>query len=187
MEGAAGVQGVVEGKGGTVREEILGAAAHIFTWTTGDELWWLAQQAMHRQHVLEIGTYMGASAVVMAEAMQRGGKGTLTCVDVFETAGVERVARLNLKGRATIHVGDTSMVAGFLWREPRRYDMIWIDDGHTYENVARDVLVARVLAAPGALVCGHDYGGEVAAAVQDCFRADREVHRGPGSIWHVTL
>ena len=162
---------------------VLEAAKHVFTWTTKAELAWLAEQAMFKKAVLEIGTYMGASALVMHAAMQQGARGSLTCIDIFETPGAEQVARTHLDGKATVLAGDAALIGRRLWLQNARFDMLWIDDGHNYSDVTRDILAAQVLAMPGALICGHDYEGAVKKAVDDCFR--ERVKLGPDKVWFV--
>lgn len=162
----------------------LNAASHIPTWTTKDELAWLAEEASKRWFILEIGTYKGHSAIVLA----RSTKGRVACFDMCPDPGVEDAARGNLKDEANVDLlhGDAGVSAvhwSMGWRN--KFDMIWIDDGHTYADVVRDCLIALSLRIDeSALICGHDYEGEVKKAVDDCFGAVN-VKRGPGSIWYL--
>jgi predicted O-methyltransferase YrrM len=160
----------------------LDAARRIFTWTTENELAWLAEQASQHSDVLEIGTYMGASAKVMA-----GAGAHVTCLDVFETPNAYISANEHLKdeiaaGRVTLIQGDAGVSALKLLSAGATFSMIWIDDGHTFNDVVRDCMAARLLARPGTLICGHDYEGEVEQAVNACFGA---VKRGPDKLWYL--
>lgn len=170
-------------------QSALAACAPIFTWTTQAELVWLADQASRRLSILEIGTYMGATAKLMAIASPEA---TIYCFDICEVAGVEHVARQHLAleiaaKRVSLFAGNAGVsTLKHLRTDPRRFDMIWIDDGHTYADVVRDCLSAKLLALPDALICGHDYephGNDVARAVNDCF--SHAAQRGPGSIWYL--
>lgn len=173
----------------------LEAAHGIFTWTAADELAWLAEEASKRADILEIGTYKGHSAKVLARAV--GEKGHVTCWDRCPDDGVEAAARRNLAGEVNVTLvhGDAGVSAvRHCMAGGKHFDMVWIDDGHTYGDVVRDCLIAmalvRRLRVPGSaesLICGHDYErpfNPVARAVNDCF-GERNVKRGPGSVWYL--
>lgn len=171
----------------------LDAAAHIFTWTGTEELVWLAEQASTRHPILEIGTYKGHSAVVLAESA-----GSVVCFDYCPESGVSEEAQRNLapyvkSGRLTYIQRDAgvSAVHYHLTAQPR-FKMIWIDNGHTYADVVRDCLIALLLGTPDAFICGHDYEvaqdgsahNDVAKAVDACFGHNR-IKKGPGTIWYL--
>lgn len=173
----------------------LDAARHIPTWTAQDELAWLAEQASTRCDILEIGTHRGHSAVVLAESTQ----GHVTCFDRCPDPGVEADALRNLNKyiesedpEITLYHNDAGVTAvrcAVLRANETEFtfDMIWIDDGHTYADVVRDCLIALLLGAPNAFICGHDYetpANDVARAVNDCFGL-ANVKRGPGTIWYL--
>lgn len=165
----------------------LNAAKDIFTWTSKDELAWLAEEASKRSNILEVGTYKGASAVVLANSTS----GKVTCFDYCPESGIEDEARKNLQSLSNVAYvqQDAGVSAVSLRRQNKhiRFDMIWIDDGHTYQDVVRDCLIAMLFKSDYALICGHDYEkseNEVAKAVNDCFGKEN-VKFGPGTIWHL--
>jgi predicted O-methyltransferase YrrM len=179
----------------TKHRKALDSAAGIPTWTTGEELAWLAEQSLTRRNILEIGTHRGASAKVIACAMPDDCR--LTCFDLCNDAGVEMQAISNLveeitTKRVTYIQQHAGVSAVRYWSRHAPFDMIWIDDGHTYSDVVRDCLSACLLKEAGALVCGHDCErhptgapcGEVANALSDCFGWEN-VKQGPGSIWYL--
>jgi predicted O-methyltransferase YrrM len=153
-------------------------------WTSERELAWLSEQAQDKQLVLEIGTCMGHSAAAIARALPADGQ--LICVDIFADPRISYEGCVaNLRefidaGKLKLFKMDAAEAAHL----GLRFDMIWIDDGHTYEDVKRDIATARLLATPGALVCGHDFMGEVEQAVREEFP---HVQVAVDSIWCVTL
>lgn len=164
----------------------LKAMEGIYTWTTGSELAWLAEQASKHKNVLEIGTHHGASAVVMAYMLKKVG-GRLVCVDLFEPMETETMAHKNLApfaGVVELRKGEAGVVGQKLHEEGYRFDMVWIDDGHSYEDVRRDIATAKLVTKAGALICGHDFVGEVERAVREEWP---NVERGPDSIWVAPL
>ena len=162
----------------------LDAAAGIPTWTAKDELAWLAEEASKRHDILEIGTYRGHSAKVLARAT----KGRVTCFDMCPDEGVEESAIRNLSIEPNvelIHCDAGVSAARMKLRRETSFDMVWIDDGHTYDDVVRDCLIALLLRhSPHSLICGHDYREDIARAVNDCF-GKQNVKFGPGSIWYL--
>jgi predicted O-methyltransferase YrrM len=169
-------------------QKAIEAGSHIFTWTSVPEMTWLADRASQAQVVVEIGSYMGRTAKLFAVACP----GKVYCVDHFETAGVQRVFEHFLQ--AEMHSGKVALVvansqdgATQLSGQLRgKVDMVFIDDGHAYNDVVRDIKSWLPLMRPGGLVCGHDFEvnsgkfNEVARAVMDMLPyAKRQV----GSIW----
>ncbi len=114
-----------------------------------------------RMQVLEIGTYVGWSALHMATALPAGG--LLTCVDTFaerKDGDVEAVLRANI-GRsgldAKINVvrGESPDVLPAV-APPGGWDMVFIDGEHNWGQPMRDVQGVLPLLAPGAVIFLHD-------------------------------
>ncbi len=126
----------------------------------------LASLCASRHVVLEIGTYEGSSAVVLAGAMPRSG--TLHLVDAYEGnallfgwTGTERASR-RLLTRATWgrggpvvqwHVARSLDVAA-RWAQP--LDMVFIDAGHTEAEARADWDSWSPFVVSGGVVAFHD-------------------------------
>lgn len=151
--------------------------------------------------MLEIGSWMGASAVVLgAEARARAGR--LVCVDWW--AGEDgndadplrawarswhtdpmgafwrRIRKAELVGTVMPMRGKSQDVLPLLM--PYLFHFVWIDGDHRYKGVRFDIEQARRLIAPGGIICGHDYdpGSDVALAANEAFGSRLHVE---GRIW----
>lgn len=156
-------------------QKAIEAGSHIFTWTSEPEMAWLADKASRAQVVVEIGSYMGRTAKLFAVACP----GKVYCVDHFETAGVQKVFEHFLQaemrsGKVTLVAANSQDGANRLNGQLHgKVDMVFIDDGHRYEDVIRDISSWVPLMRSGGLICGHDYRvengklNEVARAVKD--------------------
>jgi predicted O-methyltransferase YrrM len=137
----------------------------------GAEILRLVEQ--HRPKVcVELGTWMGASAIPIARAIRPWG-GTLTCVDTWQglltyAPGIMYTAQpwmLVSCARNLIDAGvsanirlipATTQDAAACWREP--IDYLYIDADHSYEAVWADLRAWVPHLKPGGLLLGDDYG-----------------------------
>jgi predicted O-methyltransferase YrrM len=137
------------------------AKQKCFTWTEDETLDLLASYAKDAGYMVESGTYMGASAMVMLGV----GVGHLWCVDKFMVAGTEFVTRYNLSqwiknGRCELIIGDSERAGSMLAPHMTgKVDLIWVDDGHATEDVLRDIRCLKPLLKPGGVMLGHDWEG----------------------------
>ncbi|MBX3500720.1 MAG: class I SAM-dependent methyltransferase [Alphaproteobacteria bacterium] len=174
---AASIRGMREAPGLAERRRHLTAAAWAdaeFTaeWATDlvVDAWlhYIATPGRSVRSILEVGTYEGRWALLMAE-MFAGSK--IACVDSFAggdehqrddgVAQVERrfdanTARLGarvekLKGRS-----DATLVA--LAAAGRRFDLCYIDAGHFHDDVIVDSILAWSLLDVGGILVWDDYG-----------------------------
>lgn len=60
--------------------------------------------------------------------------------------------------RRMLLVGDSAAAAAYMLAG--HFDFVFIDGGHSYEAVSRDLAVWYDKVAIGGLVCGHDYDGK---------------------------
>ncbi len=123
--------------------------------------------------ILEIGVWAGASTVSWGQGLQRyfAGRGQIVSVDVWAENG-EPVANLAGASGAIKHVflhnirasGVAALVeplhadsdTAFAQLAARRFDVIYIDGDHRYEQVRRDLKHAQDCLAPGGVICGDD-------------------------------
>ena len=138
--------------------------------------------------IIEVGTWLGASAITMARAAEKYGLDCkILCVDTWLGAlefwgnknDAERYLRLRLEnGYPTvykqfmanvIHEGlqrhiipfpQTSVIAA-RWLSARGVaaDMVYIDASHDYEDVLADIESYSGIVRPGGVMFGDDFGG----------------------------
>lgn len=146
--------------------------------------------------VLEVGTYAGATAIAMAQA-----GALVTCVDHFGGsdwltgpagkldvhAALQRNAeRCGVADKLGIHIADS--LAAAQEYEDGEFDLIYLDAGHEYGDVMRDIAAWRPKVRPGGILCGHDYSvafpGVIRAVLEEfgnqfTFKARVWIHRVP--------
>jgi predicted O-methyltransferase YrrM len=132
-------------------------------------------------HILEIGSWTGASAVTWAKAVQKlGREAKITCVDQWrpyfdegletashylamnEAAKDDKVLKLflhNIRAANVSHmvdyrVGDTRKVLPEL--PDAKFDIVYIDGSHVFEVVRTDIKEAKRLVQEGGIICGDD-------------------------------
>lgn len=145
----------------------------------------LALVEQHRPTVcVELGTWLGASAIPVARSIRRWG-GTLTCVDTWagdvHATGTPRLSApwmLVSCARHLIEAGvggnvrlipATTADASFWWREP--IDYLYIDADHDYDSVVADLLAWVPFVRSGGLMLGDDYGSELYPGVREAWDA----------------
>ena len=136
-------------------------------WMTLRELNWLHKTAKTVNSILEIGSWKGRSTHALLSACP----GKVTSVDTFQGSidprdDTNRQAKLiDVYSEFQKNVGSfnnlevlrmTSKEAAAKCRqEGRTFDMIFIDAGHTYEEVQEDIALWKDMA--NIIISGHDY------------------------------
>lgn len=155
-------------------QPIIDLSAHIFTWTGAGELAYLAERAAHASHAIEMGVYMGRSAKVMLDANPQL---HLWAVDPFMVDGTYECTKYFLRqeikeGRCEIIRKYTPEGSAQLQHMKGKIDLLFIDAGHSFENVMTDIKHWLPLVRVSAVACGHDLElnpqNDVAKAVQHC-------------------
>ncbi|MEK6828653.1 MAG: class I SAM-dependent methyltransferase [Nanoarchaeota archaeon] len=108
--------------------------------------------------IVEIGTLGGGSAYILWQGKQRGVE--IYTIDDYIKEGIDlkkTLANLYFWGfRNQIHVikGD-SVEIGLQWKKP--IDLLFIDGGHDYEQVKKDIQAWAPHVKDEGIVCFHDY------------------------------
>lgn len=130
---------------------------------TEEEMNCLERHAKGKQHALEIGTYMGVTANIIAGAMSSDGK--LTCVDPFEAApgkvhpGLQMTLRQLKRNKLFSKV---KFLRGFSTdptikeQIPAGLDLILVDGDHSYAGLQNDWEIVCDKLQTGGIVCLHD-------------------------------
>jgi predicted O-methyltransferase YrrM len=130
----------------------------------------------------EIGSYLGASACLLAVAARLRG-GTIHCVDTWDNRamGIEVACDTfpafirntePFRDHIVVHRGDSSAMAG---QVPNQIDLLFIDGDHSYAAVKADLaLYGPKLKADGFLLL-HDYVSPEICRACDEFLASRLV------------
>ena len=178
----------------TKRETVLMTRTNGFKSLMGrrerDHLWDLAQSIPDKGLAIEIGTWLGSSAFILAEVCKQK-NARLICIDLFnydlhgqsEWKGVdpELMSRVfhNLKDYP-IHyfTGESQKIVKYL--QNNIADFIFIDGDHHLPGVKIDIESYWDKLKTGGLYCGHDYDSlEIKEAV-DNFLGPVNVNR---TIW----
>ena len=116
----------------------------------------------------EVGTYMGASAMMMLLANPSL---KLWCVDIFSQFGQEKVAAYFLRefieqGRCVLIKDNSRRAAKII---PRWLDAVFIDDGHTTDDVLRDLNAFYDSVRREGVLFGHDFdpGNDIEKALNE--------------------
>lgn len=133
---------------------------------------------------VELGTWMGASAIPVARSIRRWG-GTLTCVDTWagdvqapNTVRPSAPWMLVNCARNIMDAGVGSTVrlmpsstaeAAAQWREP--IDYLYIDAAHDFDSVLADLAAWFPHVKPGGLLLGDDYGSDLFPGVKTAWDA----------------
>lgn len=151
------------------------------------ELEWLQARARGMRIIVEIGSYLGCSTRALATnpdslvlavddwyGPRDAGLGPLEHMHVWQ--GWARVGSLP-------NVLSLRMDHSLLTPMRLHANMVFIDGAHDYESVERDIDSALSVSNAHALICGHDFGGQVAEVVHKWFP---KFQQGPGSLWFAT-
>jgi len=144
-----------------------GHAWRIFTHMTPLErllLYWLGLQQPVGATLLEVGSYLGASACFLAAAAkERGGK--VHCVDTWHNEGMSEGLRdtweqfvANTRPYASLIVPHRGLSVDVAKEFSGQIDLLFLDGDHSYEGCRADVLAWLPHLKTGGVLVMHDYG-----------------------------
>jgi len=128
-----------------------------------EEMDCLQKYAREKKQAVEIGTYMGVSATIIANAMANDGM--LYCIDPFEAApgklnpGFKMAARLFKRNKI---MGKIKFLLGYsndkkiIEQIPDQLDFILIDGDHSYKGLENDWQIVKSKVVTGGIICLHD-------------------------------
>lgn len=153
---------------------------HVFMIAT---IWYLTKEKKQESmHVLEIGSWLGASALSWAQGLKthNEAKGSITCVDAWkpflnrethhndvyvsmeQALGTETAYQLFSHNISTVpssitcqHLRGKSDNLLPLLRE-NTFDLVFIDADHAYTPVLNDIKNSLALVKEGGIICGDD-------------------------------
>ncbi|MGI8864394.1 MAG: O-methyltransferase [Solirubrobacteraceae bacterium] len=105
------------------------------------------------RNVLELGSYRGLTAAYLVRNVAEGGR--VVAVDIDPNHGVAYRGS-ELEALIERRTGPLEP-ALFTAEEEGWYDLIFVDAGHTFEDVRRDSELAMRLIAPDGCIVWHDY------------------------------
>jgi predicted O-methyltransferase YrrM len=160
------------------------------------ELFRLAQRPGLRT-VVEIGSYLGASALALAEGLKAAGNSTarIHCIDTWRNEGMSEgpadhmaTFRRHTAPYGALIVperGRSTDVAAELLARIGPIDLLFIDGDHSYAGVLADWQTFGPALAPGGVVAFHDIGWAqgVQRVVDEQVRPQVAAQGGQPNLW----
>jgi hypothetical protein len=136
--------------------------------------------------VLEVGSFIGKSAVCIAEVLENN-NGHLYCLDNFSEPVQDQEARFyeNIKGYKNINVIKEDSLTYFKSNQDR-YNMIFIDGNHTIKYFVNDLAYSIKYSTD--IVCGHDFSINtpwIIDAIQFLCEKFNCTYQVKGYIWNL--
>ena len=110
------------------------------------------------ENCLEIGTFEGDTAIAIGKALKDNNLGTLFTIDIKDFGQKENIENAKLSSIIEHYIGPSDLVADVL-NHLEQKDFIFIDDGHSYIDVSRDLETAHKLCINQGYIIGHDVIG----------------------------
>ena len=132
--------------------------------------------------ILEVGSYRGKSAVVLASALRAAGDpGPLVSVDIDPEALASARGRIRDHGLQDLVVFARGTLQGLVRAHPGlRLGVVFLDGDHSLEGVRRDLETLEAILPAGSLLLFHDYLDE---RNDDPGEAHIDVLRGVHESW----
>ena len=142
-------------------------------------------KVMQSTQVVELGTYLGMSAMFLLEALETAGPDAhLTTVELSSEfyARASALIHSQFNGRASCINGRTQEVVPNLARTLSGVDLLFHDAGHSGEAYVRDFLAAEPFMAPGSVMLFDDirwFDRALMSTDPKCYDGWMEVTRHP--------
>jgi SAM-dependent methyltransferase len=185
-------------------DEAVDLGMAIQGWKTREELAWLAGQAARARFVLDVGCWRGQTTKVMASVC----RGTVIAVDHLhgiytgDTGRNEILRESNqmailrdflgnlerelyeLRVHGIFENGEEARDAVRQFAGRVKFDLVWLDGDHDYEDVRDDIQAYRPLMAERSVLAGHDYDPTFPGVIRAVDEFCPGFKRGPASIWY---
>jgi SAM-dependent methyltransferase len=188
----------------------LTKALAIPGWMSQEELEWLAGQAARVQvnRIAEIGCWHGRSTRALADNI--GPDGIVYAIDTWNgppetpddiiNVGIAaahlpedwaldqfRKNTAGLDGKLSIMQMSSVEAAKTVITDDGKFDLVFIDAAHDYDNVKLDIQSWLPLVRPGGIIAGHDYQLAWPGVVEAVNELLPGAKRGAGTIWYDVL
>lgn len=147
----------------------LSKACSIHGWMPDEELRWIAETASTKNNILELGAFLGRSTRAICDNTN----GFVTTVDLWTQENNLLVADFsatfaqfkdNLKEyidkKLFLFKMSTDSAIEILQDNGHKFDFIFIDACHEYDQVSKDIKGCLELLSPSGIISGHDFNWE---------------------------
>jgi predicted O-methyltransferase YrrM len=175
-------------------ELILDKALSIQGWMDHPDLQWLAEKAKSHKYIVEIGCWLGRSTRALADNTD----GVVYAVDTWGFTNEEPQRKIlegkpedwlfdeflrNMKFLSNVRVSRKYSIDAANDFKNMKFDMIFIDGSHDYENIKKDIMAWYPLLEENGLFCGHDVlYPDIEKALKELFP---HYARVAGAIWRI--
>ncbi|OHX37135.1 hypothetical protein BJL95_20905 [Methylomonas sp. LWB] len=146
----------------------LSLAFRIQSHLTTQEKIYLSNLAKNKSIILEIGSYLGASACCFGNALKKSNCGVIYCVDTWNNNAMTEGLRdtfseftKNIAPYANLIIpmrGFSTEMVEEVATQTNHLDVLFIDGDHSYEGVKADWEAYKHFLMPGSIVIFHDWG-----------------------------
>ncbi|MDH3235087.1 MAG: class I SAM-dependent methyltransferase [Alphaproteobacteria bacterium] len=140
----------------------------IYSHLTNEERVALYNLADGAQAIVEIGSYLGASACCFGAALKKQGSGRVYCIDTWTNDGMLEGHRdtfaafktnvAPFEAYVTSVRGYSTQVVSAIREYTNQVDVLFIDGDHSYEGVKADWDAYKAFLRDGSKIVFHDWG-----------------------------
>jgi predicted O-methyltransferase YrrM len=133
----------------------------------------------NKSHFVEVGSWLGKSTVYMAVEIINSNKDIrFDCVDSWREGFDIFIRNINPLAEVINYHRMPSVEAAMLYKD-KSLDFVFLDAGHTYEDVMNDLISWYPKVKSGGAIAGHDYQGEGVKKAVDEFFINLKVRKIP--------